>query len=426
MKRYLLNIIAVASILLVFSCDENSGTIGVNFINSNVRMVYTDTLTVKLSSFKLDSVGTSGKKLALVGRFNDEHIGSFNSKSYIVLKNEANTIDYNAVYDSIFLEIKPTGYFYGDTSSLFTIKAYEVTEIIETSENSSYLFNTSEFAHDIFLGEKTFLPRPKSGDKIMIPINDDFGRNLVELLRLSTTPFEHWGGFQYFFKGLALESGNSNSSILGFSLDTLNINLYYHIEGVGTAQSVSFSPTSTDLQFNQISIANTGSPSNLLTSKPLPSELLNNHAFVQGGTGIFTRIDFPYLKDILLQERSFVITKARLVIQPSLVMNPDYLPSSLYLYGTNKFNDFLSAITNSEGTTLNGSLHKDDTYPENTNYSWDITSFIKILLNPSENEFTGLTLLPKDYDTNFDHVIVNDQIKSQYKTKLELYMLYYE
>nr|HPN23136.1 hypothetical protein [Tenuifilaceae bacterium] len=72
------------------------------------------------------------------------------------------------------------------------------------------------------------------------------------------------------------------------------------------------------------------------------------------------------------------------------------------------------------------SLNKDYIYRENTTYSWDITSYINLIVENPESEYNGLLLLPENYDKEFNHVVIANQQKSKYRTKLKLLILYYE
>jgi len=129
---------------------------------------------------------------------------------------------------------------------------------------------------------------------------------------------------------------------------------------------------------------------------------------------------------LLLQNRKFEVIKAELSIQPSAEMDFSYLPSNLYLYLSNKHNDFITQLTDNDGNAVNGSLNKDYIYRENTTYSWDITSYINLIVENPESEYNGLLLLPENYDKEFNHVVIANQQKSKYRTKLKLLILYYE
>ena len=422
-------LIATISIFLLLSCNtSNDLEIGTDFIESDASLVLCDTLSVNLSTLILDSLETSGKSIALVGRYNDGNIGVLNSKSYILLNPSIYTLDEETVYDSLVLIVVPSGYYYGDTLADYSINVHRVTEAIEKEKYDGMLSNNSHFEYDINpIGEKTFKPRPKSGNEIRIPISNNLGLEFTNMFKSSSNPFSE-ESFTYYFKGIQLESSETTNCILGYTVNdtSLYFRLYYHIEGYDETKYLDMKPSSTDLQFNQITADSTNSVISQLSQKTTNSEVLNNNAYVQGGTGIVARIDFPTLRLLLLQNRKFEVIKAELSIQPSDEMDFNYLPSNLYLYLSNKHNDFISLLTDDDGNAVNGSLNKDYIYRENTTYSWDITTYINLIVENPNSEYNRLLVLPENYDKEFNHVVIANQQKSKYRTKLKLLILYYE
>jgi len=426
-KKY--TIVILSSIITLTSCTTKSDfSIGNGFIESDASMILTDTFSVKLSTLILDSIQTSGKSIALVGKYSDNNIGVLNSKSYVVISPSIYTLDEETVYDSLVLILEPSGYYYGDTLENYSIKIHRVTETIEKEKYDGLLSNNSHFEYDTNpIGEKTFKPRPKSGNEIRIPMNDDLGLELTNKFKSSSNPFSE-ESFTYYFKGIQLETSETTNCILGYTVNdtSLYFRLYCHLEGYDETKYLDMKASSTNLQFNQITADSTNSVISKLSQETTDSEILNNNAYVQGGTGIVTRIDFPTLKTLLLQNRKFEVIKAELSIQPSAEMDFSYLPSNLYLYLSNKHNDFITQLTDNDGNAVNGSLNKDYIYRENTTYSWDITSYINLIVENPESEYNGLLLLPENYDKEFNHVVIANQQKSKYRTKLKLLILYYE
>lgn len=421
--------IVVAVVLILFSCSKSSDlTLGNNFIQTDASVVYTDTLSVDLSTLILDSIQTAGKNVALVGRYNDPNIGMLKSKSFIPMGSDSYVIDENSVFDSLVLVVKPTGYYYGDTLTRFNLRVLRVKEVIEIDNDEGFLSNLSDFeVYSNPIGEVDFVPKPNLTDEIRIPITDELGLDLAEKFKSSLNPFGE-EGFSNYFRGIMLESDENSNSILGFSVsDTSSLMLlYYHTEGYDEVDSVIIKINEPSLQFNQIKSDISNSVISKLSEKPISSVSLNNNSYVQGGTGIVTRIDFPTLTLLKLQNRRFEVIKAELTIQPSIEMDMDYLPQNLMLYVTNKHNDFIAQVTDDDGNTVTGSLFEDYIYRENTCYTWNITTFINLLINNPDIGYNGLLLLPENYDSKFDNVIVANQKKSEYRTKLKLYILYYE
>lgn len=54
----------------LFSCYDENGTYGSDLVDSAFRNVRIDTSTVVVTSVLIDSLETSGKNVALVGRYN--------------------------------------------------------------------------------------------------------------------------------------------------------------------------------------------------------------------------------------------------------------------------------------------------------------------------------------------------------------------
>lgn len=434
MKRFIAaNYIgAVIITTFLYSCTkEGDFSIGNKIIQSDASMVYTDTLTVSLSSFRMDSIQTSGKGLALVGQFSDKIIGTVGSQSYIVMGHNSLVLDKDIKLDSLVLLLKPSGYYYGDTSATYKIQVHEVTEKMVLDKVTNLMYNNTEFKFDEApLGEKTVKARPKLKKEIRIPINTEFSQKLFEKLRSSAKPFNEQSPFVNYLKGIVLKSDQANS-ILGFSAkdsdSSIRFALHYHALGSDTAKILYIDPASayTSFQYNQV-VAKEGSTISSINEDPVSSKQLDNYALIQGGSGIFARVDFPTLRNLLLEPRKFEIIRADLVIQPSHNMDFNYLPEKLYIYTTNKHNDKLDYIRDAAGNQVLSTLVKDEIYKENTYYSWNITTYVKQILTSNDWESNGIHIVPIDYESKFDHVIIADQLRSKYKTCLKLYLLYYE
>ncbi len=428
MGRIGLGLITITLLLFLASCQSEDQTLGSSFVNSNTSIVYVDTFSVSTSTFVHDTIKTSNKSAVLVGKFEDKKniVGKINSQSYIILRNQVSTLSEYALYDSIVLLLKPSGYYYGDTTSAYTIQVNRVTQDILFNKNDTYLYNNSHFNFEPTpLGEYTFKPKPNKKQLLRLKLEDELGLDFINKLKSSTNAFEEQGGFYNYFKGIVLRCSNGGS-ILGYNLDSTRISLYYHYEGSDNVYNVNFIPTLPSRQFNEITSDRSGTIIENISKTPIPSSKLNNYAIVQAGIGLVTRIDFPTVKNLREQTRSFEVIKAELVIQPSTLMEINYLPSSLNLYLTNKFNDLIGYFTDEDGTSIqDGSLYIDYIYRDNISYTWEITSFIKNQIK-TNTPYNGLLLLPENYDYSFDHVIINDQKLSNYRTYLKLYLLYYD
>lgn len=67
----------------LFSCYDENGTYGSDLVDSAFRNVRIDTSTVVVTSVLIDSLETSGKNVALVGRYKHSLWGVVSSHSFI-------------------------------------------------------------------------------------------------------------------------------------------------------------------------------------------------------------------------------------------------------------------------------------------------------------------------------------------------------
>jgi hypothetical protein len=124
----------------------------------------------------------------------------------------------------------------------------------------------------------------------------------------------------------------------------------------------------------------------------LPSSLTANTTYCQAGTGVMTRLEFPYLKSIFQAYSAYKILHAALVIKPVKgTYNLIGLPKNLNLYYTNTLNDFGSVLSDSEGNAINPVLSVDKMYNQ-TSYTFDITNFITNSMNNIKDDAPSLLL----------------------------------
>lgn len=417
---------------LLSSCvSDNWATIGNNLIETESQFIYIDNLDVSVSTFRYDSLVTSGTKVALIGQFTDNTMGTLQSSSYLPFgSNSLRITGDNAVFDSIQLNLYQSGYNYGDTLYNTTINVHRVTEEIEYGDNTTSLYNNTSFSYDPeVIGSLSYLFVPSDKEELTINLSYTFGQELFSYLRLPARPDIEEQGLSRYFKGLHVAAGSGSNSIVGYFVNDTSfyLRLYYHLGNNNeTALSYDIKCISTGLQFNNISTDSQNAIMSKLSEDPISSDSTNNCGFIQGGSGIFTRIDFRNLREFYQQHQNYQIVKAELQICPSKEMNLDYLPQKLNVYYTNKNNELLSQLTNSSGTALDGSLVKDDIFYGKTFYTWDVTSFVRSIAASSSVENDGLLLIPEKYNNTFEQLIVADQKYDESTTKLKLYILSHE
>lgn len=419
----------------VTACVKGERSLGSQLYGSDISINSVDSFTVNLSSYMQDSVVTSGKSLSLIGSYSNPTFGKVTASSYVIFgRPSMNQIEDNTVFDSLVMTLSYTGYYYGDTLKPYTLSMHRVNQDIVFPSDASYLFNTSAFGYDSeSIGNITFLARPKSKDTVNVKMSSVLGNELFDKFSKYSDQVATPSDFVNYFKGIAFVPGADDSSIVGFDVNnnTMYMTLYYHIVGdvVNVSKSIVMYPYFTQMQFNHISSDRTGTLIENLGNDPISSTMTGNYAYIQGGTGIVTRIDFPSLADILQVYKHMQVLRAEFIIQPVGDVGGDtqFFPQKVNLYYTNKHNDLLSIVKDSQGNVENGNLYEDQIVPSNSTYSWDVTGYVTTVLgNNNINELDGLLIVPESIATTFDRVTFADQFRSHYKTELKLYIASYE
>jgi hypothetical protein len=161
----------------------------------------------------------------------------------------------------------------------------------------------------------------------------------------------------------------------------------------------------------------------------VPVKLTDKQSFVQGGTGIVTRLEIPYLKNLLQLHENLQILKAELVLEPVRnTYKTIQLPKRIGLYSSDKYNRFGSILLNvNTGSPLVGTLVVDEEYQEGTRYTFDVTSFIQSKITEATDEIPALlvTISPNEIYTTLDRLVLGSQINSDSKVILKLYYMNY-
>ena len=307
--------------------------------------------------------------------------------------------------------------------------AHRITQKLEYPESGEAMYNTTAFRYDDFsLGDFSILPNPTVNEKVSIHLCKAQGEEFLSLFKKKSDPLSTTDDFVDYFNGIVLVPTTAKA-IVGFEVSdtSMFMKVYYHVPGVleNESQFITLAPYQTGMQFNQIISKREGTVTEKINVKPINSCFTGGYSFVQGGTGIVSRVDFPSLKEILKTHKNVQIIKAELIVQPEY-SDAENLPSVLNLYYTNKHNDFLQKLTTTSGAELDGDLQIDYTNGKNTYYSWDVSAYVASIIGENTSELNGLLIVPEDYSSGFDHVTIADQVKSKYRTKLKIYTIAYE
>ncbi len=376
--------VLTVSLIFIGSCTKvNQFTIGENFLESETHLVVVDTFKVDVSTILLDSVRTSNKNIAFVGRYNDSKVGKMTCKSYFSLGYDSfENLETAAVYDSAAFIFVYSKFNAGDTTSTMKIGIHRVTEDMERFTDG-YFYNNTEFEYQSEpLGTVRFYPTPKStvDTTVSIPVNG-LGEELFNLIANNDQIVSNADWFKDYFKGFVLTSeSEDNNIILGFKAteNSLSLKVYYHLDKeYPLPREITVKMGESTQQFNHVDFDFSSSPFKGIEpgGNEIPSTVTGNIAVMQGMIGLLPMVRFPSVQYFLLLNRQKVL-KAELIFEPEKKSYNDFkLPEKLFLFESDKYENLLGQLKNSDGEAVFSELKTDYMYEE-ISYSIDITDYM--------------------------------------------------
>jgi hypothetical protein len=428
MRRYFPALLLAAAIS---SCQKTGFTYN-NIVDNNQPTDYilSDTLTVQMKTVQQDSMPTSGSGVLLTGKRIDPLFGTANVQSFFQIATPG-TIDIPAngsKYDSMVLIMRPNGYIAGDSLQQQEIQVYRVTQKIQTATNFYYLYNNSNFTTESTpIGSYSGIIRPRTDKIVTVHMSDLLGNQLFTMLRDKSGDITNSNNWLEFFKGLNVRGGPNTKAVSAFTANdtSLVLRLYYHInELIPTVRYTDFKMQAANLQFNRVVADRTGTPIAPLTGtvKVLPSASTGKQGFAQAITGAGIRIDLPYIRNLSGLGQFFKVMKVYMTVKPVLGSYPDdRLPPRMVLCQMDKLNNVTDSLSY-------GQLTIDNQFNVNTNYTFDITSYVINQQTVSDFNSRALYLTPSAIDgrTTMDRLVIGDQQNVNNRLKIQLYYLLYK
>lgn len=398
-KIHFISIISTLAILA--SCNKDI-SIPLDRVNEDIAVTMIDTFTVNTSNYQLDYLTSASLGTVLVGKTDNPEIGSVKSSSYfkVLLDSYTNNIPQEAEFDSINLVVKPAlnKYYYGDTTQNQTLSVHRVTENIVTTDITKaidnyktpvYVTGENIFTNQKFdyqntpLGTLTFKPRIHAGDTISIKLDDNFGKQIYDMIISNNYNVKNVEAFQSFLKGLVIVPDENNTAILGLN-DTIQVNINYSYVGSDgfktTGKKSIVSSSKTTLQYNNIEYDRTGTSLASLTeeNREISFKDSDNKLFIQSGTGLATKIKLPSLKEFMYTE-NISINKAELIIETeSPRTGPTPIPETLMLMVTNKNGIPTNYVPVPFSTTIQQSVFTPgNDVGENNKYVFNLIDYVK-------------------------------------------------
>lgn len=423
-----------------FACKKVDINFGDQYLdNGYTQVVKVDTFAADLSTVYVDSFPTSGNGVTILGNYKDPVFGTITNNTYfeVVPPSTVQSTDYvdslrSVTFDSLALVLVPNHTYIGDTSKPVHIDVNRLAEAIVPYENTSTtIYNTRTFAVQTpSIGSKDAVLRPTIGDSIFIRLDDNLGKTLLSKLQNPNDADlrTNQAFLQYLF-GFRLSS-TTNQLSFG-AKDSVVMRLYYKKPGLYLENRIiDFTLANNAHHFVNVSVDRSGTVlKDLATLKQINSKSLGNTAYTMYAAGAMTKIRFPSIRDILKLPNYAKILKATLIVRPirgTYGTGSYVLPPAMRLSTTTQLNQIGTDLVsfNSSGTavTQTGNLSVDLLYGENTGYTYDLSSYIKTIVQDGTINANGLLLIPPSPAllTQFGRLVIGDHNNNNGRMDLEI------
>lgn len=440
--KYILLLPVCAFLFLSCETDVQNAelVVGSDYVEIDNRIILIDTLTVDVSTINFDSLVTSGQSRILLGNYDDPIYGKLKSESYFQLLPEnlelddgnSNTEVPNYVFDSIAMILRYDKYHYGDTTNIQTISVHRLTQRVKPNVDDKNFYNSSTLTYDAApIGSRSFYPRPNEKDSLNITLDNSFGNQLF--LKLKNNEVTDLDELVNYFKGVVVKpTASASANIIGFATTSV-MRLYYSKQNNSSEEESLFKDFEiSDLskQFNNISLDRSGGILQGLpaSNSKLPSELTDNNAYIQSGSGIACRIDFPHIRELKYISEKGIIVDAELEIKPVRNSYSTLFPikDSLKVYIADNLNRISGILANQDGTSRFALLNKTpDEFNENIGYKINIRTFLHKEMMKTSGKKLSLVLTYPNISKGVDRIVLGNQNKTESKLRLKIYYISY-
>lgn len=387
--------VGILSLFLV-SCDTPK-EIGDDLFSVEVGLNYSDTITIKSSTVLIDSIYTGSPSTLLVGSYDHPVLGLAESSAFTQVSN-IDTLFSKAtsIYDSLTMRLAYGGY-QGDTTKSQTLSVYRLLDSL--NRGTDYFANSTIRSDASIIGTHTFKPRPirtraMNGDSVQLDtlrfrMSDALGRELLSKYA-DVKVAAGSKGFRDYFPGMLFKSSSpSAGAMIGFNPGYSRMTLYFHNPGDPFKYSMDYYFSLSNsifpeilARFNQIkstksvALAGLKNPGDLV-----PSATTSGLTYIQAGTGVATKIEFPFLLN-LKGNRNVAVNKAELVLTAADNIDLQQTIGQLSIVETNATN---RTLRNSYGLKYllsegGASVLTSAIEPGSKTYTFNVTTAIQSIL----------------------------------------------
>ncbi|SFL54557.1 protein of unknown function [Porphyromonadaceae bacterium KH3CP3RA] len=435
-------------VLFFGSCVSDDFSVGNNLVSVKGRSMLIEDCTVALETHLSDSSVTTGLSRIFEGKYTSADFGVITAHSYFNFNPpNYNTSEFGSnanvtvKFDSISLILRYDDFSYGDTTQMQTLNIYKLKQIIELDDKSQ-LYSTSSVPAEAEPWVSYQFNRPEehwdNDSTLELRLPDEFGLELVTLMQTQSNLLETYENFLTYFKGIKLSPGiNDNAAVNSFVLNDEYpiIRLHYTTIGAVTTEENKIDMTvNTSTAFSQIETDRSNTLLHSLSnSNPLTSVETDNKVYLQGLTGLYTKLNFPDLNEILKLGDQVIISSAILYAFPVSGTYNDFtpLPANLSLNYLNEEGKAIDIYIDSSTTSVqSGTLVEDKIYNRNTYYAFDVTSYLQYELGMIGMYKSSLQLFLDDTEKNntLKSLVLGDSSFSteENRVKLIIYVIVYD
>ncbi len=439
--------IFVLIFLIPFFACEQSKNIGFDLVKKEtVRVIDSDTFSIKVSTVQGDIPITKNAGVLLCGKYKDPEFGMVEASlftQFAPFNDQISTTsvgDKPLVFDSVTVNF---GYYskYGVTNKLQKFHLHRISPNETLSDGTDYTINSSTgydatpLATIELMGDTIAKRGVLTYNLGKFSNGQGLANELINFAQNSAFKSSILGSF----KGLALVPDNADDAgVMGFYGDlNSKIIIHYSQAQARTGKSdtvikrvVELYPT--NAKYNRIQKDRQNTAVQDLTSvfQSKDADLINGIAYLQAGLGLQTKIEFPTLKN-LKKLGNVGINRADLILRPKVTSMDIYkAPEFLTLYETNASNN-IQTRTDANGITANLTI-----IPERTNsplvsfetfeetYRVSMASQIQRILSGTTNN-PALLITPSNNIGSVQRLMF-DQKNKDYRIKLRVIYTVFE